>query len=141
MGRWVIFAIACNSTDNVDRIRNMSAFIVDLQRPQKNVFSVTVFFSMPDGCKNITCELRKGEDGKYHSSSGNTTVTVTMKSVKILDDFIMTTTETSKARASALLSRKLTRDPEIIEKFKEECKKFGYSEAQIAVLNPDVKCQ
>ncbi|XP_070790333.1 extracellular fatty acid-binding protein-like [Pituophis catenifer annectens] len=139
LGRWVILAVAGNSLDNVEQIRNMSALVVDLSRPQEDMFSVSVFLPTPDGCKNVTCQLRKEENGKYHSLSDNTTVTV--KSVKILDGFIMTTLENDNTTASTLLSRTPTPNPEIIQKFKEECKKLGYSEAQIAVLKPTVKCQ
>nr|AFH66956.1 lipocalin [Trimorphodon biscutatus] len=139
LGRWVIFAVASNSSDTMKVIRKMPAFIAELSRPQEDVLNVVVFLPVPEGCKNVTGQIRKGEDGKYHSLSDNTTVTV--KSVKSLNNFIMTTLESDNFRSTTLHSKKLTQDPEIIQKFKEECKKLGYSEDQIAVLNPTVKCQ
>nr|AFH66955.1 lipocalin [Dispholidus typus] len=140
LGRWMTTAVACNSRDTLEQIRGMPAFIADLSRPQEDVFSILAYIPMPDGCKNVTYQFRKGEDGKYHGASDDTKVTV--ESVKAYGEFIMTVINVEDHfRTSSLHGRKVTQDPEILQKFKEECKKLGYSEDEIVILNPTVKCQ
>ncbi|ETE57263.1 hypothetical protein L345_17025, partial [Ophiophagus hannah] len=87
LGRWVSFAVACNSSDSLEQIKHMPAFVADLSKPKEDVLSILAIIPMPDGCKKVTYQFRKGEDGKYHSPSGDTKVTV--ESVKIWGEFVM----------------------------------------------------
>ncbi|XP_034292121.1 prostaglandin-H2 D-isomerase-like [Pantherophis guttatus] len=139
LGSWVNVAAACDSPDALEQIRHMSAFVAVLSKPREDVFSILAFVPMPDGCKKVTYQFRKGEDGKYHSHCDDTTVTV--ESLKALGESIMSIIKYDDFRTAILHSRTVTQDPEIIEKFKEECKRLGYSKDQIVVLNPTVKCQ
>ncbi|KAG8141914.1 hypothetical protein E2320_006578 [Naja naja] len=72
LGRWVSFAIACNSPEAVEQIKHMPAFVADVSKPKEDVFSISALIPMPDGCKKVTHQFRKGEDGKYQSFSGRT---------------------------------------------------------------------
>ncbi|XP_070811886.1 extracellular fatty acid-binding protein-like [Pituophis catenifer annectens] len=140
LGRWTSVAVACDSPDALEQIRDMPAFVADLSRPREDVFSILAFLPMPDGCKKVTYQFGKGEDGKYHGHCDDTTVTV--ESLKALGEFVMSIIKVDNDfRTATLHSRTVTQDPEIIQKFKEECKRHGYSEDQIVVLNPTVKCQ
>ncbi|KAG8141915.1 hypothetical protein E2320_006577 [Naja naja] len=69
LGRWVSFAIACNSPEAVEQIKHMPAFVADVSKPKEDVFSISALIPMPDGCKKVTHQFRKGEDGKYQSFS------------------------------------------------------------------------
>nr|AFH66957.1 lipocalin [Azemiops feae] len=140
MGRWITFAIACNSISCLEQIRSLSAFIAEVSQPEEDVFSILVLIHMPDGCKNVTYQLKKGEDGKYRFLFDETVVTV--ESMKVQDEYVMSTINVNNEfKTTTLHGRKVTQDPEMLQKFKDECKKLGYKEDEIVVLNPTVKCQ
>ncbi|XP_032088278.1 minor allergen Can f 2-like [Thamnophis elegans] len=143
-GRWMTIAVATNSEDHLEQIRNMPAFAADVSTPQEDVFSITVYLPMLDGCKNVTYQARRNkENGKYIFVSGDTTVTV--ESVKVKGNFVITTISVvdadNKFKTTMLHSREVTQDPEIKQKFEGECKSLGYRKDQIVFLKPYVKCE
>ncbi|XP_026580543.1 extracellular fatty acid-binding protein-like [Pseudonaja textilis] len=139
MGRWVSSVIACDSPEHLGQISEMTAFVADLSSPQEDVFIISALIPMPEGCKNITHQLRKGEDGKYHTSADRTDVTV--ESVKVWGEFVMSTIKFKDLKATTLHGRTVALDPEMLEKFKEECIKLGYKDDEIVVLKPTVRCE
>ncbi|XP_015687112.1 uncharacterized protein LOC107302513, partial [Protobothrops mucrosquamatus] len=135
MGPWISFAVACNSSFCLDQIRNMSAFIAEVSQPEEGVFSIRIFIHMPDGCKDVTYQYKKGEDGKYRSFYDDSVVTV--ESVKAKNEYVMSIINVNNEfRTATLHGRKVTQDPEILQNFNDECKKLGYKEDEIVVLNP-----
>nr|ASH96759.1 lipocalin precursor [Thamnophis sirtalis] len=143
-GTWVTLAAATTSEDHLEQIRNMPAFATDVSTPREDVFSITVYLPMPDGCKNVTYQLRRNkENGKYIFKSGDTTVMV--ESVKVKGNFVITTISVvdadNKSKATMLHSKEVTQDPEIKQKFEDECKRLGYRKDQIVFLRPYVECK
>ncbi|XP_070614270.1 extracellular fatty acid-binding protein-like [Erythrolamprus reginae] len=134
-GRWMTFAVATNSTDALEHLKYLPAFAADISTPEENVISISALIHMPDGCKNVTYQFKRGEDGKYRGVLDDTTVTV--ESMKSQGEFVMSTISVgNEFRSSALHSRTVNQNPEIIQKFKEECKRLGFTEQQIVVLDP-----
>ncbi|NRM55287.1 hypothetical protein F3A58_23825, partial [Salmonella enterica subsp. enterica serovar Typhi] len=110
LGRWICVAVACDSPDTLEQMRDMPAFAADLSRPEEDMFSILAFVPMPDGCKNVTYQFRKGGDGKYYGRCDDTTVTV--ESVKALGEFVMTIIKVGDDfTTSTLHSRRVTQDP------------------------------
>ncbi|KAM3825488.1 uncharacterized protein M6D78_015820 [Vipera latastei] len=140
MVRWVIHIIACDSPSHLEQLRDMPAFVVELTQPEEDVFSISALIPMPDGCKNVTHQIKRGEDGKYHGFFDGTTVTVL--SAKVQGDYVITVISVNKEfRITTLQSRKEKLDPKIVPKFEDECKKLGYTAEEILLLNQTVKCQ
>nr|AFH66953.1 lipocalin [Rhabdophis tigrinus] len=143
LGVWVSHAVACSSENHMEQLRGMSMFVTDLSEPRKDVFRISVLVPMPDGCRNVTHEFRKEENGIYCFNSGDTKVTV--ESVKVEESFVISTLSVKDSAnefiTTILHSRQETQDPEMIQKFKDECKKKSYPDDQVVVLSPPVKCR